>query len=347
MIDALTGRGLRRGLLIGLAAPLVALIAGAIALRAGVLDGVIGVLGALSGSDLLALLAVNAVVFLTFPARWWIVLRAQGARASYGAVARYRLAAFGVSYFTPGPQFGGEPLQAVLIRRHGLSGAAAGASVALDRALEVSVNFAVLAVGLALALRARLFGPPAVGWGSGLTISALGVALPALGLLALGGGARPLGWLAARLATPLEDRPRLARIAALGAGMEREVAAFCRQQPLAMLAALGASLLSWAAIVGELVLMLHLLGFDLPPGSVLGILIAARLAFLLPSPGGLGTLEAGQALAFGALGLDPAGGLALSALIRARDVLFGALGLWLGAAAISERRVPEQGDGDG
>lgn len=347
MIEALSKRGLRRGVVIGVAAPLLALVAGVIALRAGALEGVIDVLGTLSGGDLLALLIVNGVVFLIFPARWWIILRAQGARVPYLPAAGYRLAAFAVSYFTPGPQLGGEPLQAALIRRrHGLSGAVAGASVALDRALEVSVNFAVLGVGLIVALRAELLGPAAPGW-RGVAIPVLGVALSALGLLALGVGARPLGWLSARLARHVNVRPRLARIAALAVEMEREMVAFCRQRPLAMLAALGASLLSWAAIIGELALMLHLLGFDLPPEAVLGILIAARLAFLLPSPGGLGTLEAGQALAFGAMGFDPAGGLALSAVIRARDVLFGALGLWLGAAAVSGRRKLDQDDGNG
>jgi uncharacterized membrane protein YbhN (UPF0104 family) len=63
---------------------------------------------------------------------------------------------------------------------------------------------------------------------------------------------------------------------------------------------------------------------------VLIALTAVRIAFLLPMPAGLGMLEAGQVLAMGLIGVNPALGVSLSLLIRIRDVIFGGLGLWLG-----------------
>jgi uncharacterized membrane protein YbhN (UPF0104 family) len=104
----------------------------------------------------------------------------------------------------------------------------------------------------------------------------------------------------------------------------------CRESPLTLLQALLISLVSWIVIVGEYWLMLHLLGLDLTPVQTISALTAARIAFLLPLPGGLGTLEASQVLALGALGLNPAAGISLSLLIRARDVALGGLGLWWG-----------------
>jgi hypothetical protein len=44
----------------------------------------------------------------------------------------------------------------------------------------------------------------------------------------------------------------------------------------------------------------------------------------------LGSLEASQVLAMGLIGVTPAAGIALSLVIRARDVLLGVSGLWLG-----------------
>ena len=58
---------------------------------------------------------------------------------------------------------------------------------------------------------------------------------------------------------------------------------------------------------------------------------ATRLAFLTPLPGGLGALEAGQVLAMQTIGLDPALGISVSLLIRARDLAFGLAGMGIGA----------------
>jgi uncharacterized membrane protein YbhN (UPF0104 family) len=63
----------------------------------------------LSLGSILLLLAVNVIVVVSFSGRWWLILRAQGQRLPYWSLAGYRLAGFGITYFTPGPQLGGEP----------------------------------------------------------------------------------------------------------------------------------------------------------------------------------------------------------------------------------------------
>ena len=66
---------------------------------------------------------------------------------------------------------------------------------------------------------------------------------------------------------------------------------------------------------------------------------AARIAFLLPAPGGLGVLEASQVLTFSALGLNPAVGLSLTLLIRVRDIALGTGGLlWAGIILQSDNK---------
>jgi hypothetical protein len=93
-------------------------------------------LGNLKVESILVLGALNVLIFSLFSSRWWLILRAQGHPQPYLALSGYRLAAFGVTYFTPGTQLGGEPLQIYLLQRRGAvghtftSGAGGAASLA-------------------------------------------------------------------------------------------------------------------------------------------------------------------------------------------------------------------------
>ena len=60
------------------------------------------VLRRLTAVEIVVLIAANALVLLALNGRWWVILKAQGHRLPYLELAGYRLAAFGLSYFTPG-----------------------------------------------------------------------------------------------------------------------------------------------------------------------------------------------------------------------------------------------------
>jgi uncharacterized membrane protein YbhN (UPF0104 family) len=111
---------------------------------------------------------------------------------------------------------------------------------------------------------------------------------------------------------------------------ETQATQFCRQHPLTMTLAMSVSAITWLGIIGEFWLAAYLLELNLTPIQVISLLTAARIAFLLPMPGGLGTLEASQVFALTVMGLNPAAGISLTVLIRARDVVVGAVGLWWG-----------------
>jgi uncharacterized protein (TIRG00374 family) len=132
----------------------------------------------------------------------------------------------------------------------------------------------------------------------------------------------------------LEDRIRrsskLTRIFHIVQETEAQVSEFCQKNMLILLAAAALSVGIWVLMVFEFSLMLRFLGVRLNLAQVLIALTAARIAFLLPLPGGLGTLEAGQVMAMGLIGVNPVIGISLSLLIRVRDILLGGLGLWLG-----------------
>jgi glycosyltransferase 2 family protein len=292
--------------------------------------GVIAALLRLGPLEIAALLLANLLVLGLFGARWWLIARALGQRVPYLSLAAYRLAGFAVSYFTPGPQFGGEPLQAWLLnRRRAVPAGTAAASVAIDKALELLANFTFLAFGVTLSLRLRWI-PQA----QGAPLAALAYALLALPLgfvLAALAGARPLSALIGRVPAGWRTRAPLARLAPAVEALEGEAVRFCRERPTGLAAALGASLVSWLAVLGEFWLMLHFLGIEVSEPELVAVVTAGRLALLTPLPGGLGALEASQVLALSALGRSPAEGLSVGLVIRARDLLVGLAGLALAA----------------
>ena len=290
----------------------------------------------LRGWQIGALVLANFLVLLTLNGRWWLILRGLGYKLPYLTLAGHRLAAFGVSYFTPGPQFGGEPAQVILVEReHGVPRSAALTAVSLDKTLELTVNFAFLLAGVIVVLRTGAFGAGGATTTAVFTLILL-LGLPLFFLAATWRGWQPL----TRLWRWGRWLPSWRRRAAWGAFYDRagqiiqmseaQATRFCRERPSTLSLALLISILSWLAMVAEYWLMLTFLSGPVTVVTILILLTAARIAFLLPSPGGLGALEAGQLLAFAAVGLNPAVGISLSLLIRARDVFLGLTGLWWG-----------------
>jgi uncharacterized protein (TIRG00374 family) len=300
----------------------------------------------------LILIGVNGAVLLILNGRWWLILYGLGHAVPFFPLFGYRLASFGVSYFTPGPHFGGEPIQVILLEREQAVGReTAVASVALDKMMELLINFTFLLGGVLYLLQngvvARQLGWEMVIYGLIL------LAIPAGLWWALWVGKRPFSTLirllnkgvsfprrresrADSLAIPQKWETTLQKIAQGVAQSEREMSRACRDAPRLMWGAFGLTLLSWVGIVFEYGLSLTFLGLSLTFNQILLLLIAARIAILLPLPAGLGTLESSQVLGLGMLGLETAVGVSITLVIRARDVLLGLIGVWWGWYKLSQ-----------
>jgi uncharacterized protein (TIRG00374 family) len=161
------------------------------ALRGTHVEDIGRVVGRLRTPQLAALLAMNLLILWSFSWRWWAALRALGHSVSTVRLVGYRLAAFAVSYLTPGPQFGGEPLQVYLLsRREELPASTAVASVVVDKTLELIANFTFLVVGAAVVLHMELI--PAAARAPLFTLSIMLLCLPIAYLGFTLRGARPL-----------------------------------------------------------------------------------------------------------------------------------------------------------
>jgi uncharacterized protein (TIRG00374 family) len=274
-------------------------------------------------------LCFNAFLILLMTGRWWLFLRVLGYPVSFLALSRYRLASFAVSYFTPGPQFGGEPLQILALRqRHQVPGAIGTASVSLDKLLELIANFSFLVFGIVLALSGAWLPE---GWrSSGVLLSSSLLAIPLAYLIGMLNGRKPLTWLVAHL----PDLIAQTRFSDIIKGVEDQMSSFCVQHPLTILAASLVSLTVWVGMIFEYWMITRFLGLSLTFSQAVSALVAARLALLTPLPGGLGALETSQILAIQTLGLPSSFGVSIALLIRFRDLIFGVLGLLSMAALL-------------
>ena len=135
--------------------------------------GNLGGITRLGGWQLVLLLLANGMILLLMNGRWWLILSGQGHTLPYLTLTAYRLAGASLSYITPGPQFGGEPLQILLIERHYLvPRATAVATIALDKTLELIVNFSFLMAGVVLIGHTQILGAR-VGWPTAVVVFCL------------------------------------------------------------------------------------------------------------------------------------------------------------------------------
>jgi uncharacterized protein (TIRG00374 family) len=293
--------------------------------------------------QILLLIALNGLILVLLNGRWWIILRGHGQRIPFHSLFGYRLATFGVSYFTPGPHFGGEPLQVYLVEKEQRTPrATAIAAMSLDKSLELLANFTFLLAGITIIVQQRTL-HESLGFEL-ILFAGLLLLIPAGYLLAIWTGHAPISWLVLQVSRlPFwrykgDGQRRIKRGQLAVYGSEQEAAAFCRRAPWSVILALLISLATWVLMLTEFWLMVSFLGLSLSLLQLVTALTAARIAILLLLPGGIGALEASQAFAFGAMGLNPAIGISASLLIRGRDIILGTIGLWWGSKKVAVAR---------
>jgi uncharacterized protein (TIRG00374 family) len=267
-------------------------------------------------------LLINVGLVTLMTGRWWLILHSLGHYLPYLTLTRYRLGSFAVSYFTPGPQFGGEPIQVLALRQyHGIPGTTSTASVGLDKLFELIANFSFLVFGTTIALTGAWLSDE---WRiSGLALAMGLLVIPLAYLVLMLNGKQPLN----RMTDYLPRKIARNRISLVLRNVEIEMSVFCINFPKTVLKATLVSFSVWLCMIFEYWLMTYFLGLQLSLMQAVSALTAARLAFLTPLPGGLGALEASQVLALQTLGAEPTYGISISLLIRLRDILFGLAGL--------------------
>jgi glycosyltransferase 2 family protein len=270
--------------------------------------------------QILTLLAINAVIYNLITLRWWLIVRAEKRDVSFLPLLATRVAVFGVSYFTLGPQVGGEPLQVLYLQRnYGMTYTRATSTVVMDKLLEFLANFFLLGFGLTAIIQAGIFS--ANGNGSILSLSGLVLLLlfPPFHIVLLYRGKYPVSAVLRKFSNN--------KFVRFVAASERMAGIFCRRHLASLVAAIFFSVLAALGMVIEFFCITLFLGIDLSFWQTIAAWTAGWLAFLVPMPGGLGALEASQVFALGAFDISAVSAIGVTLLIRARDLLIGGVGL--------------------
>ena len=280
--------------------------------------------------QILVLASLNTLIYFFITARWWFIIHAEKSDIRYLPLISVRISVFGISYFTLGPQVGGEPLQVLYLQRnYGLTYTRATASVVMDKLLELLANFFLLVFGLTAVLQAGILS-------TGISLPRLilfGLAVPVLWplvhLILLYNRRYPLSALLHHLPGTRQD----GKFVRFTRACEHLAGQFCQRHPRSLLAAILVSLLASAGTVSEYALITSFLNIGLPFRQIAAAWTAGWLSFLVPLPGGLGALEASQVFALGFFGISAASAISVTLMMRGRDLFFGGLGLLLAGNA--------------
>ncbi len=280
----------------------------------------------------LAYLITSVLIILFMSLRWKIVLDALGHKIPFYKLLGYRIIGYGVSYITPTAKIGGEPIRAALLKRRGLSFREGLSSVMIDKTIELS--FAILF------------------FICGVIILVLDYALPGKILIPLVLISLIAIYLVWRFYyRVLKGKPVfshiftifrlhklrfLAKYQSMIFNFEKPIIEFYNTKKKEFFIAAGLSVISLALSLAEYKLVLLMLGLKVPLGVVFMVFSMVGLAFLIPLPMALGSLEAFQASLFSIIRIGPAAaGIGLAMITRSRDLLWvlGALilSLYLGS----------------
>lgn len=280
----------------------------------------------LSAGQWLAWAGFNLAIILLATQRWRVLADMLKLPVSFYQLLMFRQAGQAVSFITPGPQFGGEPLQIFwLWKQCRLPIHSAVLALGLDRFYELWVNFGMLILAVLLLL-ASTAGDVDNWWGVLLSLAGILLILSVLGWFMLRQPDRIFAWFK-RLARQWQHHPRLRHLNThwqrLGGDLKKAVT---ERKPV-LVKAFMLSLCGWVGLIAELWLMLSFFELDLAFSAFLVILVSMRLSFLLPLPGGVGSLEAALFWAFQYLALPAEAAMGLIALMRLRDALVLVAGL--------------------
>jgi glycosyltransferase 2 family protein len=271
--------------------------------------------------------ALGVAARFCYALRWLIVARTLGAAAPLRQLAAARLAGDAVGALLPGGRIGGDPVRIAWVQGAGLAGIPAGAGVTIDRIMETAGNalFAMMSVSVFAVVRTT----GAAQRAAVLSLALLGVLLLglALPLEMLRRGKRPLRPVCGVVAR--WRGPRAARVLAVLQHTEELLLQFFRDRAGVFGAGLLFSLGIEGALVGECHFLLRAFGVTLDLPTLFMVLVTTGVARVVPTPAGIGAMEAGEVALLGASAGLPGVGFIVGIALRLQETAWCAVGLAL------------------
>lgn len=315
---------MRKKSIIILGSLVVALVVFGFVFSAFPLESVIGEFEEAS-TDIVFLYAFSVLLMqLVLTWRWKFVLKALGyGRVSFKKVNDYRIIGLAVSFLTPTAKLGGEPLRAlVLSEQEDIEFDDVMSSVVIDKTIDFAMSGIFFLVGIIFLMTSIGF-YDGFGWlyGAGFLL-VLCIVLFYVRVLRGKTFITPfLRFLGFEFSSWM--RPFFLRVERI----ERVVVSFYEKDKKAFLGATFISGLSWVVMFFEYWFAARIVGVTLGVFETFLVFTVVGLAFLIPLPMALGSLEAGQVGIFRLLGFSGSAGLGLSLVVRVKDLFLTVYGL--------------------
>ena len=292
------------------------------------LAGMLERLGEISPLRLVGLLAINSLILFLSVKRWQILAQAFDIQLSLAHLFKVRQAGNTISFVTPGPQFGGEPLQLYWLRQsHEIPMDISLAILGADRFMEIFINLSILLLSVIFIFYTDI----EVNLSKTFLFIFLTVSILTMLLVLF---LRQPEWLEnifkslfSRFTHTVSNSNESQNASS---SWGRILTKIEKNKSKVILAATIA-LLGWIALLFELLMMMEALGVSSNFYEVIFVMLGIRIALLMPIPGGVGTIEASLFWSFEILGLTLAGAGGLIALNRLRDVIV----LFIGIGCLS------------
>ncbi len=265
----------------------------------------------------LTYLAAIIGIMLVLTWRWHTILKGQKVEIGFLKLFSYRIAGFMASYVTPIPRVGGEGLRVVMLTKDKIPMKHAASSVMIDTILDLTTSAFFFIVGVFFLVSSEELSTT---WNYTLVTSAL--LFFALIIWIYEGIINEKGVLK-RIFKKLSHKKFYKKIEEF----EFELVKFHKENKKIFVKTIFISLLAWIIMFIEYKSLLLMLGTNANLAQVFMFIIFIGIAYTLPMPFAIGTLEAGQVGAAAITGLSSAIGLAVSLVVRAKDLLWVIIGI--------------------
>ncbi len=277
-----------------------------------------------SFDKLILFIIVSITMMLLHTLKWSIILRSQGCKVPFPKLFVYKLAGFGVSYVTPAAHMGGEPVRAYLLNKnHNIEFKKSLSSVVIDKSLDLSLNGFFACITIIFILFTFTIPEKTAIIMIFSFFAMLGAIYSFYHLTITGKGFFTTCFRLLRLNKWKVTKKYGKDIK----GMELHLIHFFKYNKKGFRNAFLIFLLIWILMFFEYKLALLLLGYNASFAAIFIVFSLVGLAYIIPVPAALGALEFGQSSASAILRISSGIGLALSIVIRGRDMIWVFLGL--------------------
>lgn len=262
--------------------------------------------------------------------RWDVVLKALKHKVPFFKLFSYWIMGYGVNYITPTAHIGGEPLKAAMLKTHDVPYTKGISSLLINKSFELTFDalfglMGLIILSISIALPQKL-------WYYVIILSALCI----IGIMQLFFRVlkkenafiifyKKIKFLFRK--GPKSKTLRLFEDKLFLTG--QNIRLFFSEHKLCFRKSMFISMFMWILMFVEYKLLLLMLGFDANLYQLFIIISFVGLAYFLPVPAALGVLEASQISAFTILKLSSGLAIAVSIVIRAKDLTVTVIGLLL------------------